>query len=84
LLLDLPTLGAEWDRAEMGTNEKAALATMKTLIEAIETYRKTYTRLPETLQALGPAQGAPKSDQAGLLDATLAAGRKDGYTFRYA
>jgi hypothetical protein len=84
LLLDLPTLGEEWDRAEIKANEQAALADLKKLIDAIETYRKTYTRLPETLSALGPApQGETKSDKAGLVDQDLAGGKKDGYVFRY-
>jgi hypothetical protein len=84
LLLDLPALGEEWDRAEIQANEKAAVASIKELAAAIEKYRVTYTRLPETLANLGPpAKGAPKSDQAGLVASDLGAGRKDGYSFRY-
>ncbi len=82
LLLDLPALETEWDRAEIGVNEKAALVSLRKLNEAIETYRKTYTRLPESLSVLGPAPPADvKSDKAGLVDAELAAGRKEGYAF---
>lgn len=84
LLLDLPTLSEEWDRAEMQNNEKSALASMKELAAAIEKYRVTYTRLPQTLAELGSAQkGGSKSDHAGLVDENLATGRKDGYSFRY-
>lgn len=84
LMLDLPTLGEEWDRAEIKVNEQAALADLKKLIDAVETYRKTYTRLPESLSMLGPAaQGQAKSDNAGLVDQELAQGKKDGYLFRY-
>jgi hypothetical protein len=84
LLLDLPTLGEEWDRAEMKSNEESALTHVKELADAIEAYRKTYTRLPETLSALGPDEkGGPKSDRAGLVPQDLALGRKDGYAFRY-
>ena len=84
LLLDLPTLGEEWDRAEMQNNEKSAVASMKELAAAIEKYRVTYTHLPERLAELGPpSQGAPKSEQAGLVGRELAGGRKDGYSFRY-
>jgi hypothetical protein len=84
LLLDLPTLAEEWDRAEIQNNEKAAIASMKELTAAIEKYRVTYTRLPQTLAELGPpAKGAAKSDEAGLVSTELAAGRKDGYLFRY-
>jgi hypothetical protein len=84
LFLDLPSLESEWDRAEMKSNEQAAIGSMRNLAEAIETYRKTYTRLPDSLKVLGPAEdGAHKADQAGLVDEELAKGRKDGYSYRY-
>ncbi|HKF39619.1 MAG TPA: hypothetical protein VKB21_00960 [Candidatus Acidoferrum sp.] len=84
LFLDLPTLGEEWDRAEIQNNEKSAVASLKELSAAIEKYRVTYTRLPATLAELGPAEkGAPKSDQAALIERELADGRKNGYLFRY-
>jgi hypothetical protein len=84
LLLDLPSLGEEWDRAEIKTNEHSAIDSMKALADAIETYRKTYTHLPNSLTALGPpSQGPPKGENADLVTAELAAGRKDGYSFRY-
>ena len=84
LMLDLRTLGEEWDRAEIKVNEQAAIADLKKLIDAVETYRKTYTRLPESLAMLGPApEGQIKSDKAGLVEPELAAGKKDGYMFRY-
>jgi hypothetical protein len=87
LFLDLPSLEIEWDRAEMKANEQTAVASLKSLVDAIEIYRKTYTRLPESLKALGPApaaaNNAPKSDGAGLVDEDLAGGRKDGYSYRY-
>jgi len=80
----LPTLGEEWDRAEIQNNEKAALAAIKELATAIEKYRVTYTHLPGTLAELGPAQKGPaKSDEAGLIAKELADGRKNGYLFRY-
>jgi hypothetical protein len=84
LLLDLPSLGEEWDRAEIQTNEKSALSAMRELAAAIEKYRVTYTRLPDSLSALGPSvKGVASVDQAGLVSAELASGRKDGYAFRY-
>ena len=84
LLLDLPTLGEEWDRAEIQNNEKSALASVKELSAAVEKYRVTYTHLPATLGELGPSEkGAAKSDQAGLIEKELADGRKNGYLFRY-
>jgi hypothetical protein len=86
LFLDLPSLEIEWDRAEMKANEQTAVASLKALVDAIETYRKTYTHLPESLKVLGPAptaNNAPKSDGAGLVGEDLAGGRKDGYSYRY-
>ncbi len=84
LLLDLPTLAEEWDRAEIQNNERSAIAALKELSAAIEKYRVTYTRLPQNLAELGPpAKGEPKGDHAGLVENNLASGRKDGYSFRY-
>jgi hypothetical protein len=84
LLLDLPSLAEEWDRAEIKNNEQSAIDSIKNLAEAIETYRKTYTRLPDNLVVLGPPpQGPAKSEKADLIDVELAEGRKDGYSFRY-
>ena len=84
LLLDLPSLGEEWDRAEIKTNEQSAIESMKTLADAVEAYRRTYTHLPNSLAALGPPpQGSAKSENADLLSAELAGGRKEGYSFRY-
>jgi len=84
LLLDLPSLGEEWDRAESDSNQKSALASMQALKEAIEKYRVTYTRLPDSLSVLGPpAKGTASIEEAGLVDADLASGKKDGYIFRY-
>jgi len=83
LLLDLPSLGEEWDRAEINTNESLAIAHLKEFAEAVEKYRTTYTHLPDTLAALGPApKAAAKSEKAGLVSEELASGRADGYTFR--
>jgi hypothetical protein len=84
LLLDLPSLAEEWDRAEIRNNEQSAVDSLKSLAEAIETYRKTYTRLPDSLAVLGPPpQGPAKREKADLIGAELAEGRKDGYSFRY-
>jgi hypothetical protein len=85
LLLDLPTLAEEWDREQIQNNEKAAVASLRELSAAIEKYRVTYARLPQTLAELGPpaAGAAVKNDRAGLVGAALAAGSKDGYSFRY-
>jgi hypothetical protein len=84
LLLDLPSLEAEWDAAEVGPNEQEALKTLKSLAAAVEAYRKTFTKLPESLAALGPPlHGPPNGQAANLVDSDVANGLKSGYTFRY-
>lgn len=84
LMLDLPALEVEWDSAEIASNEAAALESLKKIASAIESYRTTYSRIPDSLNPLAPPlHGAPTRDAAGLLDADLAAGKKNGYVFRY-
>jgi len=85
LLLDLPTLAFEWDAAEMDSTERAAIDALKKIAEAIETYRRTYARLPESLAKLAPPKtgAATSPDAAGLLDTELASGVRNGYKFRY-
>lgn len=84
VLLDLPSLELEWDSAEADKNEAAAVESLRHIAEAIETYRRTYTRLPDSLSSLGPPLHGPASAQAaGLLDSDLATGMKNGYSFRF-
>jgi len=85
VLLDLPALAFEWDAAEMESTERAAIDGVKKIAEAVETYRRTYARLPESLAKLGPAKrgSAAGPDGAGLLDQELASGTRMGYRFRY-
>ncbi|HEX4538578.1 MAG TPA: hypothetical protein VH140_16635 [Candidatus Acidoferrum sp.] len=94
LLLDLPSLEIEWDAEEAEANEITALGNLRRLAGAVETYRRTYFRLPESLGSLGPppavasvknTQGktlATTREHAGLVDEELASGNKDGYEFR--
>jgi hypothetical protein len=85
VLLDLPSLAFEWDAAEVESTERAAIDALKKIAEAVENYRRTYTRLPDSLAKLGPprARTAPTADFANLLDSDLAAGARNGYKFRY-
>lgn len=81
LFLDLPSLEVEWDQSAIGGNERQALTDLKTIAAAIETYRTTYSRLPESLTKLG--HGTKTSgDAAGLLDPALVGGERNGYRFR--
>jgi len=81
LFLDLPSLEVEWDQAASGNNERDALADLKAIATAVETYRKTYSRLPESLSKLGHASKT-SPEAAGLLEADLLSGKTDGYVFR--
>lgn len=84
LLLDLPSLEVEWDRAEISASEQQALESLNALVRAIENYRRSYLRLPESLTKMAsPKKGASTAEAAGLLDVDLAAGKKNGYSFRY-
>jgi hypothetical protein len=84
VLLDLPSLELEWDSAEADKNEETAIESLKDIAEAVETYRRKFTRLPESLSSLGPPLRGPATPEAaGLVEGDLAAGMKNGYSFRY-
>jgi hypothetical protein len=84
LLLDLPSLEAEWDAFETDATEHDALEALRAIADAVEIYRKKFTRLPESLANLGPpVHGSANADTADLLDPALATGMKNGYAFRY-
>jgi hypothetical protein len=85
VLLDLPALAVEWDAAEMESTERAAVDGLKKIADAIESYRRTYSRLPESLAKLAPPErgAAAGPNAAGLLDADLASGMRTGYKFRF-
>jgi hypothetical protein len=84
VLLDLPSLELEWDTAEADKNEQAAIESLKNIVEAVETFRRKYTRLPDSLSSLGPPlHGPANAEAAELVDSDLASGMKNGYSFRY-
>jgi len=85
VLLDLPALAFEWDAAEMESTERGAIDGLKKIAEAVESYRRAYSRLPESLAKLGPPPrgSAASPDAAGLLEADLTSGVRTGYKFRY-
>jgi type IV pilus assembly protein PilA len=84
VLLDLPSLAVEWDAAQVESTEKIAVESLKAIGDAVEKYRRTYTRLPDSLANLAsPAKGAPSAEAAGMLEPDLAAGARSGYNFRY-
>jgi type II secretory pathway pseudopilin PulG len=84
MLLDIPTMARQWEQADLDASEDAAIADLRAVASALETYRRAYGKLPDTLSPLGPAPSEGVSPEAaGLLDKDLAAGSKDGYLIRY-
>jgi len=84
VLLDVPAMAKQWEEADLEASEDAAVADLRTAATALDTYRRAYGKLPETLSALGPAPpGGVSPETAGLLDVDLAAGNNGGYTIRY-
>jgi len=84
ILLDIPSMAKQWEQADMDAREDNAIANLRALASALETYRRAYGDWPESLELLGPAPASGVSPAAaGLADADLAAGNKDGYAIRY-
>jgi hypothetical protein len=84
MLLDVPAMAKQWEQADLDASEDAAIADLRSVASALETYRRAYGKLPDALSALGPAPPEGVSPEAaGLLDKDLAGGSKDGYSIRY-
>ena len=70
-------------RARMSANEASAVGTLHAINTASQNYASTYgLGFPPDLASLGPAT-TPSSSAADLLDATVIAGAKSGYSFVY-
>ncbi|HWQ03139.1 MAG TPA: hypothetical protein VNL38_01545 [Candidatus Nitrosotenuis sp.] len=92
LLLNLPELARQWaqDASRATSEEKlepadaAAVAALQDLHFAVQTYKKAFGHLPESLAQLGPAErGQVSPDRANLIGDDLSMGRKGGYVFAY-
>jgi len=84
VLLDIPQLSRQWAASELAAREDAAISNLRSLEDAIQTYRRAFGKLPDTLAQLGPAPKDQISpDQASLVSEALAAGSDSGYRFRY-
>ncbi len=84
LLLDIPSMAKQWEEADLEAQEDDAIANLRALATALNTYRRAFGKLPDSLVPLGPApKGEISPETAGLVDAELAAGARNGYTFRY-
>ena len=84
VLLDIPQLSKQWATQDLATREDGAIADLRGLADAVQSYRRAFGKLPESLAQLGPA---PKNEispeQAALVNEHLAAGSEGGYQFRY-
>jgi hypothetical protein len=84
VMLDIPQLSKQWAASDLDAREDAAIANLRGLADAVETYKNAWGKLPESLAQLGPA---PKDEispeQASLVNEHLAAGSAAGYRFRY-
>jgi type II secretory pathway pseudopilin PulG len=84
LMLDVPAMAHQWEQADLDAGEDAAIADLRSVAAALDTYRRAYGKLPDTLNALGPAPpNGVSPDTASLVDADLAGGNKNGYSIRY-
>jgi type II secretory pathway pseudopilin PulG len=84
VLLDIPQLSKQWAESDLTAREDAAVSNLRTLEDAVQTYRRAFGKLPDTLAQLGPAPKDQVSpDQASLVSEELATGGAGGYRFRY-
>lgn len=84
LLFDIRALSKEWVEQELAAREESVVATLRALRAAIESYRRMFGQLPESLAQLGPApQNQVSPEQANLVNDELAAGTQNGYQYRY-
>jgi hypothetical protein len=84
VFLDIPQLSKQWAESDITARENAATANLRGLADAIQTYRRAYGKLPDSLAQLGPAPKDQISpEQASLVNDRLAAGSAVGYRFRY-
>jgi hypothetical protein len=84
VLLDIKQLMVQWAAADLSAREDAAAAALQTFSEAIDTYKRTFGKFPQTLAQLGPApKNEMSEDQASLVNAALATGSNGGYKFSY-
>jgi hypothetical protein len=84
LLLDIPQLSKQWAEEDLAIRQDSAIAALRGLADAIDTYHRAFGKLPESLMQLGPApKGQISPEQASLVNERLAGGAQDGYHFRY-
>ena len=84
MMLDVSAMAQQWAHADLDAAEETAIADLRSIATALDTYRRAYGKLPDALSALGPAPpNGVSPDAANLLDADLAGSAKNGYAIRY-
>ncbi len=69
---------------DTSANQARAVGALRTVNTAAVTYASTYNvGYPKSLAVMGVEEGAVTQDHAGLIDKTLASGKKSGYVFTY-
>jgi len=71
-------------RARISANESSAVQSVRTINTAAVAYQAQFNHYPEGLASMGsPVAGVSPEYGAGLIDNTLASGKKSGYAFSY-
>ena len=71
-------------RARIEANESSAVASVRSINAAAAAYQAQFNHYPEGLGSMGsPVAGVSPEYGAGLIDNTLASGKKSGYVFSY-
>jgi type II secretory pathway pseudopilin PulG len=84
VLLDIPQLSKQWAAQDIADREDEAINTLRALADAIDTYRRAFSKLPDSLAQLGPAPPSGISpERASLVSEHVASGEGSGYHFRY-
>lgn len=84
VLIDIPQLTKQWAGQNIEAQESAAIDALRGIADAVETYRRAYAKMPDSLAQLGPAAKDDVSpDRASLVNDHIAAGAQGGYHFRY-
>lgn len=84
VVFDINQLASRWAQQELDDRESAALQILQELSTAVESYRRAFGTLPNSLAELGPApKNEVSPEQANLISADMAVGAVGGYKYRY-
>jgi type II secretory pathway pseudopilin PulG len=84
VMIDIPQLTKQWASQNLENQETTAVDALRGIADAVETYRRAYGKMPDSLAQLGPAAKDDVSpDKASLVNEHIAAGAQGGYHFHY-